>query len=173
MVYFTTGVLTTGDNRKTKFNYIITYHCLGYFKVGGSALGILKRTLIGLISWYGGCISASSINVIPADQTSHWNKKKRMKPKIFDEKEVLNMLYYLVIIRIIFAGFSYSHFRCHPTQNKYKMIAFLYCLWQLKIDWQEKRHHYDIFAYQYGVPIKLSRRCKVFLFFAETPKSAI
>ena len=55
------------------FLYIIkihTYHLLGISRVGGSERTIFSTTLIGLISWWGGFISASSIKVIPALQIS-------------------------------------------------------------------------------------------------------
>ena len=47
-----------------------TYHLFLNCSRGGSALGILNNTLMGCMSWYGGCISASSISVMPADQIS-------------------------------------------------------------------------------------------------------
>lgn len=54
----------------------ITYHLFLNCSRGGSALGILNNTLMGCMSWYGGCISASSISVMPADQISACQKKK-------------------------------------------------------------------------------------------------
>ena len=48
----------------------ISHHRLGYSRVAGSDFVILSTTRIGLISWYGGFMSASSISVIPALQTS-------------------------------------------------------------------------------------------------------
>ena len=48
----------------------IAHQRLGYNRVAGSDFVILSTTRIGLISWYGGFMSASSINVIPALQTS-------------------------------------------------------------------------------------------------------
>ena len=52
----------------------ITYHLFLNCSRGGSALGILNNTLMGCMSWYGGCISASSISVMPADQISACQK---------------------------------------------------------------------------------------------------
>ena len=52
----------------------ITYHLFLNCSRGGSALGILNNTLMGCMSWYGGCISASSIRVMPADQISACQK---------------------------------------------------------------------------------------------------
>ena len=51
-----------------------TYHLFLNCSRGGSALGILNNTLMGCMSWYGGCISASSISVMPADQISACQK---------------------------------------------------------------------------------------------------
>ena len=51
-----------------------TYHLFLNCSRGGSALGILNNTLMGCMSWYGGCISASSIRVMPADQISACQK---------------------------------------------------------------------------------------------------
>ena len=42
--------------------------------MGGSERVILSRTLIGLISWKGGFMSASSIRVMPALQMSAWRE---------------------------------------------------------------------------------------------------
>ena len=46
------------------------HHFVGSVRVGGFDLWILMMTLIGFMSWFGGCISANSISVIPA-YTSH------------------------------------------------------------------------------------------------------
>ena len=48
----------------------VTYHLFLSVSCGGSAFGILNSTLMGCMAWYGGCISASSISVTPADQMS-------------------------------------------------------------------------------------------------------
>ena len=42
------------------------YHLEGCFNVGGRDFCIFTNTLIGCISWFGGSISANSIRVMPA-----------------------------------------------------------------------------------------------------------
>lgn len=52
-----------------------THHSLGLRSVGGGTRGIRKSTRMGCRLASGGLSSASSINVIPSDQTSAWGRK--------------------------------------------------------------------------------------------------
>lgn len=48
----------------------VTHQQDGRIRMGGSALAIFSRTLMGFISWLGGSICAISIRVTPSDQMS-------------------------------------------------------------------------------------------------------
>lgn len=138
-------------------SFILSHHLEGCISVGGSALAIFRSTLMGFISWLGGSIWAISIRVTPRDQIS--------------------------ALKSYGLSFEVSHITTSGA-----ILSLFGCMWKFQNERERKeRKRFNntvqtenwclqpvifLLAHQYGVPMKESRLWSVFVFLADTPKSA-
>ena len=86
--------------------------------VGGSLRGIRTSTRMGFISWWGGCISASSMQVMPALHTSDY-REGRGGGGVTRELSVCAVPVgaHFVVIGSVSTDLTGNDFRGHPAEG--------------------------------------------------------